>query len=145
MTFQNLILNQYQKNTFHQSNLLENATTTIGNFELSKLVLNLNSRPELSKGVVDFVASQEYIERPPVPLHYLFAIDVSYTSVSSGLLQLIINSIRRVLHDFPENSRIGIMTFDTTVHFYNLNVIINIEISFNLIADFTKSSNAGSS
>ena len=55
-------------------------------------------------------------------MSYLFAIDVSYSSVSSGLLQLIINSLRRVLNEFPMDNKIGIMTFDSTVHFYNLNV-----------------------
>jgi protein transport protein SEC24 len=82
------------------------------------------SRPELCKGTVEFVATKEYMERPPKAASYLFALDVSFTSVSSGLLQLTIDSIKRLLTVWPQdpNVKIGFITYDTAVHFYNLNV-----------------------
>ncbi len=86
-----------------------------------------NSRPELSKGSVEFVATAEYMERPPHPASYLFAIDVSYTSITSGMLASCISSIERVLESLPteSNTKIGILTFDSSIHFYNLNVRSN--------------------
>jgi len=39
--------------------------------------LDLAYRSELTHGSVDFVASSEYISRPPEPLSIVFAIDVS--------------------------------------------------------------------
>lgn len=44
------------------------------------------ARPELNHAVVEFVAPQEYMVRPPQPLVYLFLFDVSYSSVTNGLL-----------------------------------------------------------
>ena len=81
-----------------------------------------NSKPELSRGVVDFVVTKEYITHPLYPISYLFAIDVSYNSISSGLLALCILCIRRILSELPQDSplKIGIVTYDTGVHFYNL-------------------------
>ncbi|THU63035.1 hypothetical protein C4D60_Mb01t11480 [Musa balbisiana] len=48
---------------------------------------DLDQRPELSKGSVEFVASTEYMVRPPMPPLYFFLIDVSVSAVCSGLLE----------------------------------------------------------
>jgi len=45
-------------------------------------------RPELAKGTVDFVATGEYIWRTPLPMPVLFVVDVSASSVASGLLRV---------------------------------------------------------
>eukprot|EP00917_Polyrhabdina_sp_WS-2016_P029410 GHVP01062671.1.p1 GENE.GHVP01062671.1~~GHVP01062671.1.p1 ORF type:complete len:867 (+),score=119.62 GHVP01062671.1:305-2602(+) len=82
------------------------------------------NRPELCQGSVEFIAPRDYMVRPPQPPSYVFLIDVSAESVHSGLL----NTVCSVLEDafstniFP-NTRtlIGIMTFDSTVHFYDMN------------------------
>ncbi|GJQ10688.1 hypothetical protein GpartN1_g2479.t1 [Galdieria partita] len=84
--------------------------------------LDANERPELTCGSVDFVAPSEYMVRPPMPPTYLFVIDVSASSVSCGALNCFISSIRQSL-DFllgEDRTRIGIITFDSTVHFYGL-------------------------
>ncbi|KAH0826675.1 hypothetical protein J3R83DRAFT_5063 [Lanmaoa asiatica] len=112
------------------------------------------NRPELNKGTVDFVVeSDEYwappplpklaptyfspepppsTPRKPVPLHYLFALDVSINAVESGFLQSVCSILLDVLYGgtatdgstfepcFPQGCRIGILTFDQTLHFYNL-------------------------
>lgn len=50
---------------------------------------DIDQRPELCKGSVDFVASTEYMVRPPMPPLYFFLIDVSVSAVRSGLLEVI--------------------------------------------------------
>jgi protein transport protein SEC24 len=70
--------------------------------------LDFQQRPELIKGVIDFIVSKEYWAPPPLdgliqpfhpmnptskerkepkPLNFVFAFDVSHMAVQSGLLQ----------------------------------------------------------
>jgi len=55
-----------------------------------------DSRPELTCGSVEFVATAEYMMRPPQPPVYMFVIDVSYGAVASGVLQTAVDTIRGV-------------------------------------------------
>ena len=79
-------------------------------------------RPELSKGVVEFIAPAEYMVRPPQEPSYFFVIDVSATAVRSGMLAHAANAIKNSLDDLPGRTRtkIGFITFDNCVHYYNL-------------------------
>ena len=47
-----------------------------------------DERPELSSGSVEFVASTEYMVRPPMPPVYFFLIDVSLSAVKSGMVKV---------------------------------------------------------
>ncbi|CAK9081361.1 Protein transport protein Sec24-like At3g07100 [Durusdinium trenchii] len=82
-------------------------------------------RAELHKGAVEYIAPGEYMVRPPQPPVFMFVIDVSYTSVVTGLLQTVVTSIKEAIESgkIPGGQRIqvGIITFDTSLHFYNLN------------------------
>ncbi|CRH00749.1 protein transport protein Sec24A, putative [Plasmodium relictum] len=91
---------------------------------------DLFQRPELCTGSVEFIAPSDYMIRPPQPPVYLFLIDVTVTSVNSGLLDVICNTIKKLLpknndinnkKSFDSRTLIGIITFDSTIHFYNLN------------------------
>ena len=79
-------------------------------------------RPELSKGVVEFIAPSEYMVRPPQPPSYFFVIDVSATAVRSGMLSSMANAIKRSLDDLPGETRtqVGFITFDNSVQYYSL-------------------------
>lgn len=57
-----------------------------------------------------------------MPPSYMFVIDVSVSSVSSGLLAATVEGIRGALDALSENERtmVGFLTFDSTLHFYNL-------------------------
>jgi protein transport protein SEC24 len=108
--------------------------------------LDFDQRPELSRGTVDFRVSEEYWAvdpsnpevpepkaRTPEPLSYIFAIDVSWTSAKGGVAKEVAQGLKEVLfgHEAEDGERIGglpskakvaILTFDRTVHFYNLQV-----------------------
>jgi protein transport protein SEC24 len=80
-------------------------------------------RPELARGTVEFVAPKEYMVRPPMPQVFFFLVDVSVNAVSTGAVASACSAINRVLADLGDDPRtlVGIATFDSTVHFYNLN------------------------
>lgn len=50
--------------------------------------IDLDQRPELTKGSVEFVAPTEFMARPPMPPLYFFLIDVSISAVRSGMVQV---------------------------------------------------------
>ncbi|KAB5556342.1 hypothetical protein DKX38_007251 [Salix brachista] len=81
-----------------------------------------DERPELCRGTVEFVATKEYMVRDPMPAVYFFLIDVSLHAIQTGATAAACSSISQVIADLPEGPRtmVGIATFDSTIHFYNL-------------------------
>jgi protein transport protein SEC24 len=78
-------------------------------------------RAELNHAVVEFVAPQEYMVRPPQPLVYLFLFDVSYAAVSSGLLATSARTILDSLNRIPNadrRTRVGFMAVDASLHYF---------------------------
>ncbi|TYH87154.1 hypothetical protein ES332_D01G096600v1 [Gossypium tomentosum] len=84
--------------------------------------IDLDQRPELIKGSVEFVAPMEYMVRPPMPPLYFFLIDVSISAVRSGMIEVVAQTIRSCLDELPgfPRTQIGFITFDSTIHFYNM-------------------------
>lgn len=84
---------------------------------------DIAERPELNSGSVEFLASQEYMVRPPMPPAYFFVLDVSHTSVNSGFLKKTLETIRislGALEKKSDRTLIGFLTYDSTLHFYSL-------------------------
>ncbi|CAN4098171.1 unnamed protein product [Withania somnifera] len=81
-----------------------------------------DERPELCRGTVEFVATKEYMVRDPMPAVYFFLIDVSMNAIQTGATAAACGAISQVISDLPDGPRIlvGIATFDSTIHFYNL-------------------------
>uniref|UniRef100_A0A8C2FMC3 SEC24 homolog B, COPII coat complex component n=1 Tax=Cyprinus carpio TaxID=7962 RepID=A0A8C2FMC3_CYPCA len=81
-----------------------------------------HKRPEVQNSTVEFIASSDYMLRPPQPAVYLFLLDVSHSAVESGYLNVFCQSLLDNLEKLPGDTRthIGFVTFDSTVHFYNL-------------------------
>ena len=80
-------------------------------------------RPDLNHAVVEFIAPQEYMVRPPQPLVYLFLLDVSYAAVTSGLLATTARCIRESLDRIPNadrRTRLGFIAVDSSLHFFNI-------------------------
>jgi protein transport protein SEC24 len=58
---------------------------------------DFEDRKELSQGSVDFIASNEYMNRPPMPPTFVFILDVSKPAIDSGYLQLCTGTIKSVI------------------------------------------------
>jgi len=83
---------------------------------------DIDQRPELGHGVVEWVAPSEYMVRPPQAPSYFFVIDVSQAAIASGMLGGVAAAISKSLDDLPggERTKVGFITFDTSVHYYSL-------------------------
>jgi protein transport protein SEC24 len=96
-------------------------------------------RPELMLGTCEFLVPKEYWAKEPVGLRWLFLVDVSQVSVQQKFLESVCEGIRHGLYGdeheqqdgeqdgaeqatgrLPAGSKIGIVTYDKEVHFYNL-------------------------
>lgn len=55
----------------------------------------------------------------------MFVIDVSATAVQSGAVQIAVQTIREQLDNLPgaPRTRVGFVTYDSSIHFYNLKVL----------------------
>jgi protein transport protein SEC24 len=97
-------------------------------------------RPELMMGTVEFTVPKEYWNKEPVGLQTLFLIDVSRESVHRGFLKGVCQGIQDALYGdssersgtegdesirkLPAGAKVGIVTYDREVHFYNLTVCL---------------------
>jgi len=79
-------------------------------------------RPEIRSATIEFIAPSEYMLRPPQPAVYLYVLDVSFNAIQTGYLQDLCLTILEEIEKIPGDSRtqIGFMTFDRSLHFYNL-------------------------
>lgn len=83
-------------------------------------------RPELTTGTVEYLVPKEYWAKAPVALRWLFVIDVSQDAVEKGFTQAFCQGILDTLYgaeSLPAGSKIGIVTFDRVVQFYNCHVM----------------------
>jgi len=121
------------------------------NLDSNFMRLDHLQRPELNKGTVDFIVSDEYwaIEpppkldpsyapvgplrkrqhRPPQPMNYVFAFDVSADAVKSGFLRSSCDALRTILYQqteegavckLPAGSEIAIISYDCVINVFKL-------------------------
>jgi protein transport protein SEC24 len=89
---------------------------------------DLDSRHELVHGCVDYIVPDKYRVRPPQEKIFVFAIDVSYSAISTGLTSNAIASIKSSMSYLQRTQtasshgdvRVGILTYDTSIQFYDL-------------------------
>lgn len=64
------------------------------------------------------------MNRPPMPPTYVFVMDVSKPAIDSGYLQICTSTIKNVIENFllpgGMRTRVMFLTYDSSVHFYNL-------------------------
>ena len=107
-------------------------------------------RPELNKGTIDFLVPDEYwaleppglnpsyapvgpsskrTHRPPQPMNYVFALDISVDAVRSGFLKSSCDALRAAIYQeteegvickLPVGSKIAIISYDCVINVYNL-------------------------
>ncbi|KAK2808367.1 hypothetical protein FQN50_004752 [Emmonsiellopsis sp. PD_5] len=112
-----------------------------GEAEPSGVRVDRMQRPELMMGTVEYLVPKEYWGKVPVGLRWLFLIDVSQEAVTRGFLEASCEGIMAALYGgdetdkteqdgdapakkLPEGSKVGIITFDKEVQFYNLSVCL---------------------
>ncbi|XP_076618256.1 COPII coat complex component secretory 24CD [Colletes latitarsis] len=87
-------------------------------------------RPELMLGTYEYIATKDYCRNNtyPKPPAIVFVIDVSYNTVKSGLVSLLCAEMKSILRNLPvdagqlkTNMKVGFITYNNTVHFYNIN------------------------
>jgi len=85
---------------------------------------DIESRPELIYGSVDFIASQEYSNRPPMPPSYVFLFDVSQPALDSGYLQQAAHTLKGVIEEntLPggDRARVCFIGYDKSLYYFNL-------------------------
>ena len=89
-----------------------------------------HDRPELCRGSVEFEVGDDFKLRPIQDPVFLFVIDVSYGAVVSGLVGSAITAVRAAIDQLasadqtvdgsPNRMRVGVITYDSSVHFYSL-------------------------
>ena len=91
--------------------------------ELSQQGADRWQRSELNCSVVEFIAPQEYMVRPPQPLVYLFLLDVTFQAVQCGLLATAARTILESLDRIPNadrRTRLGFICVDSSLHYFSL-------------------------
>ncbi|KAK2583030.1 hypothetical protein KPH14_009072 [Odynerus spinipes] len=87
-------------------------------------------RPELMLGTYEYIATKEYCKNNtfPKPPAIVFVIDVSYNTIKSGLVNLLCMEMKSIIKNLPvdvgqskSNMKVGFITYNNTVHFYNVN------------------------
>ena len=86
--------------------------------------MDYDERPELYSGSIDFIASPEYMNRPPMPPTYIFLFDCSQQAIESGYLTQMTSTIKGIIDEgtLPggERIRISFLAFDKNLYYFNL-------------------------
>lgn len=111
----------------------------------SGMRVDRGQRPELTTGTVEYLVPKEYWAKEPVGLRWLFIIDVGADAVKQGFLEAFCEGILGALYGedeesdesgekngditdakrkIPRGSKVGFITFDKAMHFYNCNASI---------------------
>ena len=79
-------------------------------------------RPELIKGVYEFVAPKEYLNKPLCENYIMVCIELTAANILNGVFNQVISSLQSLIDHIPcpERTNLCIMTFDQYLNFYNI-------------------------
>ncbi|KAJ1909514.1 COPII subunit [Tieghemiomyces parasiticus] len=80
-------------------------------------------RPELTHAVVEYLAPDRYMSRPPQPPVYVFILDVSHAAVANGSLGTVARALAEGIDRIPNGdgrALVAFLTVDTSLHFYSM-------------------------
>ncbi|XP_070518419.1 protein transport protein Sec24C isoform X2 [Cardiocondyla obscurior] len=92
--------------------------------------LDRYERPELMLGTFEYITTKDYCRNNVFPTSpaIVFIIDVSYNTIKSGLVNLLCTNMKSIIKNLPidagqtkSNMKVGFITYNNTVHFYNIN------------------------
>ena len=83
---------------------------------------DVDSRPELAFGTVEYVVDGPYQIREPMLPTFLFLIDCTEEAVRTGATATVCSSLMSLLDSIAgsDRARVALVTFDSSVHFYQL-------------------------
>uniref|UniRef100_A0AC34FRV0 Uncharacterized protein n=1 Tax=Panagrolaimus sp. ES5 TaxID=591445 RepID=A0AC34FRV0_9BILA len=78
------------------------------------------NRPEIKQNTVEFIATKDYMLRPPQPACYFFVLDVSRPAVDNGYLHLFAEQLQICLDQIPggEGTLVAFMCVDSGIHYF---------------------------
>lgn len=76
-------------------------------------------RAELCCGAIEIIPPPEYQARPPLPPPVVVLIEATYGSVTAGILDTVVGSLAALLRTLPEHTRVALVTYNDSVHFYH--------------------------
>jgi len=81
-----------------------------------------NEKPELSKGVYEFVAPSGYHQRALVTPNIVICLDISSSSYMTGIFHQVLSSLSSLLDYIPspELTKIAITTYDSCFHLFKV-------------------------
>ena len=82
--------------------------------------VDVQDRPELCRGTVEYVATPTYFARPCMTPTFLLVVDVSNQAMRKGILAQVIATLSRAIHALPPRTQLGFVTFDSSLHYHVL-------------------------
>lgn len=82
---------------------------------------DLGSKVEMKSETVEYIASVEYMVRPPQPACYMFVFDCSRAATEIGYIPIMASAIADQLDQMPGDARasIGFIAFDSNLHYFS--------------------------
>lgn len=96
------------------------------NLDMYGYRLDRKEKPEHCLGSYEFVVGGSYYRSEPHPASYVIAIDVTWYAIQSGAIKYALLGLKDFLYNaaspgLPRGCKIAIVTYDKSIHFYNLN------------------------
>lgn len=112
----------------------------------SQQYYDLGTKIELNNESVEYIASVEYMVRPPQPASYIFVFDCSRAAVELGYIPVMASAIFDLMDQMPGDARasIGFIAFDSSIHYFSFSgTQVVHHISPDVTSNHTPCSNDG--